>query len=223
VSFLIPAFWVAHSLFRKYNNPMEILAKLFGSLARVKLMRLFLMNGEDIFDIKDASRRTKVSLGVLRKEIRLLAEIGLIKERSFVKMHPKKNGEMDKKKANGWVLDKKFPFLVSLRNLVTEIAIGKEDVAARFKNVGQIKLLVIAGVFLDEPGSRVDILVVGDKLQKPKIEGVLRRLEAEVGKELVYGIMETEEFRYRNGIYDKFVRDILDYPHQVAINKINVS
>jgi hypothetical protein len=106
--------------------------------------------------------------------------------------------------------------------LVTEIALGKEDVAARFRNCGQLKLIIVAGIFLDEESSRVDILLVGDKMKKPLIEGALRRLEAELGKELTYGVMETPDFEYRFGIYDKFIRDIIDYPHLVVLNKLNL-
>ncbi|KKW36441.1 MAG: hypothetical protein UY81_C0027G0007 [Candidatus Giovannonibacteria bacterium GW2011_GWA2_53_7] len=205
----------------------DILGKLFGSPARVKLMRLFLMNPEDIFDTPEIVKRSKVGVVLTRKELRLLLEIGLIKEKSFIKLHPRKNGngkpeEFEKKKASGYVLDVQFPFLASLRSLATEIAIGKDDVAARFKNVGQIKLLIIAGIFLDEPDSRADILIVGDKLKRTLIENLLRRLEAELGKELTYGILETAEFEYRYGIYDKFIRDVIDYPHQIVVNKLNI-
>jgi hypothetical protein len=163
----------------------------------------------------------------VRKELRLLLEIGLVKERTYIKLLPRKNGkgkpeEFEKKKANGYILDLQFPFLASLRALATEIAIGKDDIAQRFKTMGQIKLLIIAGIFLDEPDSRADILIVGDKLKRPSIENLLRRLEAELGKELTYGILDTVEFEYRYGIYDKFIRDIIDYPHQVVVNKLNI-
>ncbi len=203
---------------------MEILEKLFGSSARVKLMRLFLMNPEDIFDRKEMLRRSKVSGDALGRELRLLKDIGLVKPRVVVKMFPskRKRGDMEKRKVNGFGLDPRFPFLVPLRALVTEIALGKEDLSARFRNVGNVKLIVVAGVFIDEADSRVDILIVGDKLKRKNIEGVLRRLEAELGKELTYGILETPEFEYRFGIYDKFIRDILDYPHLVVLNKLNL-
>ena len=83
-------------------------------------------------------------------------------------------------------------------------------------------LIIVAGIFIDEIDSRVDVLLVGDKMKKPIIEGVLKRLEAELGRELTYGMMETGEFEYRFGIYDKFIRDIIDYPHLVVLNKMNL-
>ena len=65
---------------------MDILAKLFGSPARVKLMRLFLMNTEDVFDKLEMGKRSKVAGGTLAHEIKLLLDIGLIKPRVIVKM-----------------------------------------------------------------------------------------------------------------------------------------
>lgn len=183
------------------------------------------MNPEDVFEVAEIGKRSKVASAALRKEIKLLTDIGLIKQRVVIKMRPKhsgKEGQLEKRKVNGYGMDTRFPYLAALRALVTEIALGKEDVAARFRNCGQMKLIVVAGVFLDEGHSRIDILLVGDKLKKPIIEGALRRLEAELGKELTYGIMETAEFDYRFGIYDKFIRDVLDYPHLVVLNKLNL-
>lgn len=203
---------------------MDVLGRLFGSSSRVKLMRLFLMNPEDVFDKTEMGKRSKISGDTLRKEIKLLEDIGLIKSRTVVKMKPSKTGkgELEKRKVAGYGLDVSFAYLAALRALVTEIALGKEDVAARFKNCGQMKLIIVSGIFLDETDSRVDVLLVGDKLKKPIIEGVLRRLEAELGKELTYGIMDTPDFEYRFGIYDKFIRDIIDYPHLVVLNKLNL-
>lgn len=204
---------------------MDILAKLFGSASRVKLMRLFLMNPEDVFDKIEMSRRSKVAGATLAKEIRILEDVGLIKQRVVIKMKQKKSGKsgvLEKQKVTGFGMDSTFPYLAALRSLVTEIALGKEDVSARFRNCGQLKLIIVAGIFIDETDSRVDVLLVGDKMKKPIIEGVLRRLEAELGKELTYGMMETSEFEYRFGIYDKFIRDIIDYPHLVVLNKMNL-
>ena len=206
-------------------NEMDILAKLFGSPARVKLMRLFLMNTEDVFDKTEMGKRSKISGATLVREVRLLLDVGLIKPRVVIRMQPKKGGKdgaLEKKKVNGFGLNVSFPYLSALKSLVTEIALGKEDVSGRFKNCGSMKLIIVAGVFIDEQDSRVDILIVGDKLKKQIIEGVLRRLEAELGKELTYGIMDTMDFEYRFGIYDKFIRDVLDYPHLVVLNKLNL-
>ena len=98
----------------------------------------------------------------------------------------------------------------------------REELVNRFKNCGRLKLLVVSGIFVQESDSRVDILVVGDGLEKRAIESALRGLEAEMGKELTYAFLETPEFTYRMGIYDKFIRDIFDYPHEKVMDKIGL-
>jgi hypothetical protein len=43
-----------------------------------------------------------------------------------------------------------------------------------------------------------------------------------VGKELRYAFFSTDEFKYRMSMYDKLVRDILDYPHKVLLDKLGI-
>ena len=51
---------------------------------------------------------------------------------------------------------------------------------------------------------------------------MIEGLEAEIGKELRYAAFETGEFNYRLGMYDKLVRDILDYPHTVVLDRLGL-
>lgn len=85
-----------------------------------------------------------------------------------------------------------------------------------------MKLILTAGVFQHDPESRVDILVVGDNIKQGMLVSAISALEAELGKELRYAAFETADFKYRLGVYDKLVRDILDYPHQKILNKLGL-
>ena len=67
------------------------------------------------------------------------------------------------------------------------------------------------------------MLIVGDKLNKGKIEKEIKKLEAEIGKELVYALFDSKEFNYRLSMYDKLVRDILDFPHEVIFQTKELS
>ena len=68
----------------------------------------------------------------------------------------------------------------------------------------------------------VDMLIVGDGLKKGAISRIVKTMEAEIGKELVFASFETADFHYRLGMYDKLIRDILDYPHQKLLDKLNI-
>ena len=205
---------------------METLAKLFGSVARVKVMKLFLLNPDQIFGSMDVSDRTKTTSAISRKELNLLDKINFIKKKSFIEeIEKKKDGKIkiEKKKVYGWALNEDSPFLAPLQNLLVEGgSLKSKEIVDKLKKVGSLKLLIISGVFIQDLNSRADILIVGDNLHEPSLERAIRTLESEVGRELKYVVFETADFRYRLGIYDKLLRDILDYPHKKLVNKLSL-
>jgi len=205
---------------------MDILGTLFGSQARVKILRLFLLNPVDSFDVAMVAEKSKVKPPEARRELNLLKKAGVIADKSFTKEVPPKKGSKKapiRKRTDGFQLKAGFPLLIPLKNLViSETPLNRDEIAKRFKTAGKIKFLALSGIFLDEPEARVDVLIVGDNLKRRAIEHVLRSIEAEVGKELSYGALETAEFLYRVSVYDKFVRDILDFRHDRVIDKLGV-
>ncbi len=50
----------------------------------------------------------------------------------------------------------------------------------------------------------------------------LRANALQIGKELNYSVLPTKEFLYRLRMRDKFIRDILDYPHEKILNKLDI-
>ncbi|OGZ30509.1 MAG: hypothetical protein A2835_03220 [Candidatus Niyogibacteria bacterium RIFCSPHIGHO2_01_FULL_45_28] len=201
----------------------DILAELFSSQALVKIMRLFLMNAEEVFDPKEISRRAKINVRKVNYELGLLKRIGFIKpgikeiEIVFKQKTPKH------KKIRGWVLDSDFALLHQLKGLVLNSApIAKDVLLKKFKTLGsKLKLLVLSGVFLDSD-SRLDVVVVGDSISRTKLENILSKIESEIGKELKYALFTTEEFKYRMGMFDHFLREIFDHPHEKLFDKLNV-
>lgn len=189
---------------------MEILEKILGNAARVKIMRLFLLNRGKGFKSKDVAKRSRVNLDVARRELRLLACVDFIKKRS--------------KTALDWYFNSSFKYAGEFEDLlVRSNTLDRQKFLDNFKNVGRVKLLVISGVFIKNQDSRVDLLIVGDKIKRGKIEEGVKRLEAEIGAELTYAIFNTKEFVYRLSMYDKLIRDILDYPHEIVFQAKELS
>lgn len=204
---------------------MDILGKLFGSPARIKIMRLFLLNSEDAFENSDIVKKSKVLSSIVRKEIAMLNKVDFIKKVSFFKEVPSrsKNKKPTKKRVSGWQLRKDFSLLKPIHELLINTEpLGSKEIADRLNRCGNMKLVIISGTFIQNPDSRVDMLIVGDKLKKSAISNVLSIIESEVGKELAYTSLDTQEFKYRLSVYDKFIRDILDYPHTKIVDKIGI-
>ena len=203
-------------------NKTEILERLFGSAAKVKMIKLFLFNPSDIYDKEVISERTKSSLSDVRRELLGLEKMFLIKGRSFFK-EITKNGSVSKKRVDGWHLNPEFPFLTALQSVLIKILpLSNTEIISMLSRAGKLKFVVISGVFLQDFDSRVDLMVVGDNLSKAKLESSVRTMESEIGRELRYSYFETPDFKYRLDMYDKLVRDVLDFNHEVVLDKLGV-
>jgi len=209
---------------------MDVLEKIFGSAAKVKIMRIFLFNPGIPYNLPSIVSRAKVNKNMARREVKLLQDICLIKQRAFFKnieIKAKKSGAksiIKKKKVRGWILNDTFSYLSTLqRFLIHTSLLQDKEIIKKFAKVGRIRLLIISGIFIQEWESRVDLLIVGDNLKKTAIDSVIRNIESEVGKELSYAAFETADFQYRLGMYDKLIRDILDYSHRKLINKLGLA
>lgn len=207
---------------------METLSRLFGSRAKVKLLKLFLFNPEKFFLVEEIKKRTGVEARALSKELNSFEKIGLIRIRHKKPSPVKKSSRRSKlktktkRRVKEVGLNPRFSHLNPLKNLLLyNDPLTSAEIAGRLSGAGPIKLVVVSGVFLQEEDSRADLLIVGDKFNKRKLEKAVRAIESDVGRELVYALLTTSDFKYRLNIYDRLVRDILDYPHKKIINKFN--
>lgn len=205
---------------------MDILEKLFGSAGKVKIIKLFLLNPEMAFDASQTAERSKVSKMVARKEIDNLEKIGFLKPKFYVKeVKRQKNRRVQifRKRTNGWILDQKFPYIEAIQSFLSNINPFKnKDIVEKISRAGKIQLLIISGIFIKDPDSRVDLLVAGDNLKQNQLDNIVKTIESEIGKEIRYCVFETSEFKYRHSMFDRLIRDILDYPHEKIINKLNL-
>lgn len=202
---------------------MDALEKLFGSAARIKVLKFFLFNTGEPFDKATIAARTKVSPRILSKELNLLEKIDLVKKKNFIKIEHLKNGKVRKTKARGYETVVEFKLFGPLQNLlVKDSPMSPNTLVGRLSKHGKLKLVIGAGVFMQEPDSRVDLLIVGDEIKEGPLKNTISVLESEIGRQLRYTVLPVADFKYRIGVYDRLVRDILDYPHQVYLDRIGV-
>jgi hypothetical protein len=206
---------------------IETLEKIFGSAAKVKIMRLFLFNPTDIFDLATVVTRSKVHAPDARREIAMMQKIGLLKKKSFfkdVEVGKGKKKHVERRREVGWYIDDTFDYLKPLQELLILVSpLRNNELLRRLNRVGRLKLVIVSGVFINNYDSRIDLLVVGDLIRRSTIENVIKTIESEIGREIRYAYFETADFQYRLGIYDKLIRDILDFPHEKILDKLNVS
>ncbi len=204
------------------NN--DILSRLFSSPHRPKLLRLFFLNDDSVFTVSEISRRSKVPRPYLRRELSLLYDIGFIKQRNKIVVRLSKTGKQQNRIEKGWQLNTDFTLLNQLKRLLINADMFDiAEISRRIRRTGKIRLIIVAGIFIQDEKSRADLLIVGDNLKRSTLENLIRTMESEIGRELIYGVFASTDFEYRLTVYDKFVRDILDFPHQVLYQKIAIA
>ena len=202
----------------------NILEKLFGGPARVKIMKLFLFNDEQTFDKEDVQNRAKVNSSDATKELKLLNDIKLLKKKQLTKIKKTKTGRTSKRKTQGYYLNPNFGLLKHLRNLViNNEPLQHDDISKRVGKAGKIKLIIISGVFLQNEDSRLDLLIVGDQIKDRSLKNIISTMEADIGKELRYSSLSTSNFKYRLSVCDRLTRDVLDYQHEVVVDRIGLN
>lgn len=208
-----------------------VLEKLFESVPKVRILRLFMQNPDESFGLEEIGKRAKIKTRTAKSEILKLLKISLIARKTAIVKSEVKSKSRKKnrkiiyqtRKEKVFGLNHAFEFTKELGELVTKTSIAsRKKLLRQIKSLGNVKLAVIAGTFSNNPNSRTDLLIVGDGIKRYRVEKFINTLESGLGKPLRYTLMDTKEFRYRLGMYDKFLRDILEYQHEKLINKMRV-
>lgn len=209
----------------------QILEKLFESGPKVRILRLFVRNPERFFEFSEILKLSQTKSSQARSELSKLIKIGLVKEkfasvREEIKLQAgskKKTAKLKIRHAKVYFVNKDFSLINELSNLVSKAAVAsKTKLASQLKQLGKVKLAVTSGIFLNEDNSRTDLLIVGENIKPGKLEKFLTQTESELGKSIQYTLMNTEEFKYRMHMYDRFLRDILENEHEKLIDKVHV-
>ena len=145
-------------------DPLEI---LFGSQARVKLLRFFLFNPSKEFTFDDISRRARLVRRTARTEMNALERAGVIKKKQI---YVGEEGSDKKVRVQGYALDKSFPDLQSLQTFLFETApINGKTVLSHLRKAGTLDFVCIAGIFVRDFEQRLDIMLTMKKIPTAKV------------------------------------------------------
>lgn len=220
-----------------------MLAKLFGSKARVKILKLFLSKPNDKFYIRQIARDLKLQLNSVRRELENLEKLGLLTsnpeageeneaEEAMSREEFIKNLDSIKKKKSEprstvdrkyFQVNKSFVLYDEIRALITKAQVLYEkDFVKKVHGTGSPKLLVLTGFFVGKADMGIDLLFVG-RTNKAKLVKIIGELENELGRELNFAIMDNKEFKYRRDITDVFLYNILENKNLIVIDEIGLS
>lgn len=181
---------------------------LFGSKARARLIRFFLLNPGAEFGTAEVSEKTLIAKPEAVRELSRLAKMKLVIERS-------------RKGRKCFAVNEEFPFYTELKSLVSKLNVhAQSQVFRKLKIVGEVKLILISGLFLNYPKSKVDMILVMNNANRTKLKHAIAHLEAEVGKEIRFVLMNSEELHYRLNMLDRFFIEFLEGPYEEVTNKV---
>jgi len=191
-----------------------MLAKLFGSMARVKILKLFLLNSDSSYYIRQVSRHLNLQLNAVRRELENLETIGLLSS------HQGSDDEMDGGRTDRkfYQANKDFILFNEVRELIIKAQIlCEKEFTEKLRKLGPIKLLILSGLFLNDKQAPVDMLIVGE-FSKDRVAKLVRELEAELVNEVNYAVLTEEEFRYRQQVTDVFLYSVLESKKIIVID-----
>ena len=225
-----------------------MLAKLFGSNSRVKILKLFLMRTNDKFYIRQIARDLGLQLNSVRRELENLEKFGLLisgqeavdknessiktkeeiitkiakdfKESLKVKKKLKKNVIINKTEKKYYSVNKDFILFDEIKALIVKSQILYEkDFVEKLYQAGKPKLLILSGFFVNDDQAVVDLFIVG-RINKSKLLKLIKSLENQMGREINFTLMDVKEFNYRRNITDIFLYDILERKKIIVVDEL---
>lgn len=193
---------------------------LFGSKTRVKLLHLFLNHPGQSFYVREITRLIDEQINSVRRELSNMLEVGIItSDTADNKLYYQVNKDYEYY----------TPFRAIFANETIRAAATVtsaddatyEQYAQVLATIPALRLAVIGGVLIKGSAGSVDILLVGN-LAPAKVQAAIRTIEKQEGRELNYSTLPYEEFYYRLSVKDKFVTEILNTKHIVAVDKDKV-
>ena len=178
-----------------------MLRLLFGSEARVRVLALLLTGPEGEYYLRDISRRTGCAPHAVRQEMARLGVLGLA--------HAERRGNRTYYRAN-----EASPIFPELKTLFLKTAGLGDLVRQTLEQIGGVEVAILYGSLAAQREtleSDVDLLLVGDAALST-ISPSLRKLEAQVGREVNVTILSVDELRQRVARSEPFVSEILSHP-----------
>jgi hypothetical protein len=192
---------------------------LFGSKTRVKLLHLFLSHPGQSFYVREITRIIDEQINSVRRELSNMLEVGVITSDSADnKLYYQVNQRYDyysplRAIFAGEPMDASKPSL-------SDGEMVSEQYLSAISGITSLRIAILSGILVKGSTSPVDVLLVGT-LPAGKVKAAMAIIEKFEGREINYSVMPYEDFYYRLSIRDRFITEILNSKHTVAIDKDN--
>jgi hypothetical protein len=198
----------------------DFLGAFMGSNARARVLRVFTFD-PGIFTAVQAAKRSGVSSRVAAEEIEVLEEWGIVKKAKFViTVRGTSKTVSGKQKEPAWTMSRDFKHASAISKFVYEVSpVQHKNILTGLRRAVKLSAVVLSGAFVGDADRPADLIIVGDSINEGRLEAAVKALEPQFGREIRYAAFSTPEFQYRMTIQDRLLRDTLDFPHLVLLDK----
>lgn len=201
----------------------DFLVTFIGNSARARVLRVFVLNQSELFTQTQAAKRSGVSVQATAKEIHALEQLGILKKgKAAVVRTAGARGKRSpaKKVESVWMFNQDFKHAPAVSKFVHEVSpVHYKTIVEALKGSGRLAAVILSGTFMGDPTRPADLIVAADSLNEQRLDHAVRTLEPIFGREIRYAAFSTPELRYRLTIQDRLIRDTLDYPHLVLLDR----
>lgn len=193
---------------------------LFGSKTRVKLLHLFLNHPGQSFYVREITRVIDEQINSVRRELANMLNVGVITSDSA-----------DNKLY--YQVNQRYEFYSPLRAIfanepmdatkpsLSDSEMVSEQYLSAISGISALRIAILSGVLVKGSTSKVDVLLVGT-VPAAKVKSAMAIIEKLEGREINYSVMPYEDFYYRLSVRDRFITEIMNSKHVVALDKDNV-
>ena len=184
-----------------------MIQQVLDSKFQSKVLAFLLVAPQRAFSPYELASRLRITKGKLSPALAALSREGIVK--SFAK-----RGQ------SYYIINLKHRNLAEIKSVLLKgRAKYKDELFTAVLRLGEIKAAFLSGLFTGHPELPVDVLLVG-KVNLNRLSRFLLSAKKLMGQELNYSIMTEAEFISRRDTFDRFIKDVFDYPHIVILDKV---
>jgi predicted nucleotidyltransferase len=178
-----------------------MLDKLISSSARVKVLKLLLLNEGKRYYQREIAELAGLPVRAVQRESARLTEIGLLRR-------------IEDGNRVYFQADPACPIFPELKRILLKTVALESLLSEALTGGGQIQVAFIYGSYAankETATSDIDLFVIGSITSK-QLSAALRPVQAEIQREVNYHLVTPEEFQQRLEQGNGFLRNVLDSP-----------
>lgn len=177
---------------------MRDIQEIIISKTRVKMLKLFFLNPEEMYYVRQISREINEQVNAVRRELARLLGAGLLKSE-------------ERGNRLYYFLNKRYPYYQELQQIVVKSSGLGKKIRKKRRKLGKLEFVMFSGKYvsgLTPNKDEVDMLFIGDVVLS-ELKALIKEEEENLGREINYAVFSLSEFDFRKTRRDPFVLDIL--------------